>query len=182
MLAQPDFVSMPHCSLTSGKSGQIVDRQSCKRVFNVEQGCHSLILCAAGIGGVCLPAAALTMKECSVKYQAAKADGSAKDIKWNDYRAKFCGSEAAVEDAADDKQVAATTEKEPEKRRSRLRRASLSPSAVDKKYSSETPAKARLKTCVDSYHKNKNDGTLGDLKWIQKGGGYWSLCNTALKS
>ena len=30
------------------------------------------------------PASALTMKECSVKYKAAKADGSAKDVKWND--------------------------------------------------------------------------------------------------
>ena len=128
------------------------------------------------------PAAALTMKECSVKYQAAEADGSAKDVKWNDYRAKFCGSDAAAEDAADDKQVAATTEKEPAKATIKAPKGVAFPSAVDKKYSSETPGKARLKTCVDSYHKNKNDGTLGDLKWIQKGGGYWSLCNTALKS
>ncbi|MCZ7447572.1 hypothetical protein O8B93_08255 [Agrobacterium rhizogenes] len=128
------------------------------------------------------PASALTMKECSVKYQAAKADGSAKDVKWNDYRAKFCGSDAAAEDAADDKQVAATTDKEPEKATIKAPKGVAFPSAVDKKYSSETPGKARLKTCVDSYHKNKNDGTLGDLKWIQKGGGYWSLCNTALKS
>jgi hypothetical protein len=128
------------------------------------------------------PASALTMKECSVKYQAAKADGSAKDVKWNDYRAKFCGADAAAEDAADDKEVAATTEKEPAKATTKAPKSVVFPNAIDKKYSSETPAKARLKTCVDTYHKNKDDGTLGDLKWIQKGGGYWSLCNTALKS
>ena len=41
-----------------------------------------------------------------------------------------------------------------------------------------------LRTCLqtEKYVRHKNDGTLGDLKWIQKGGGYWSLCNTALKS
>lgn len=127
------------------------------------------------------PASALTMKECSTKYQAAKADGSAKDVKWNDYRAKFCGADAAAEDAADNKDIAATTEKEPEKT-TKAPKSVVFPKAVDKKYSGETAAKGRLKTCVDSYHKNKDDGTLGDLKWIQKGGGYWSLCNTALKS
>jgi hypothetical protein len=127
------------------------------------------------------PAAALTMKECSVKYQAAKADGSAKDTKWNDYRAKFCGADAAAESAADDKEVAATTDKEPAKPTGRAPKGVTFPKAIDKKYSSETPGKARLHTCVDSYHKSKEDGSLGDLKWIQKGGGYWSLCNTALK-
>ncbi|TWF50369.1 hypothetical protein [Neorhizobium alkalisoli] len=128
------------------------------------------------------PASALTMKECSTKYQAAKADGSAKDMKWNDFRAKNCGSEAAAEDAADDKDVAATTEKEPEKASIAAPKGVSFPKAIDKKYAAETPAKGRLKTCVDSYHQNKDAGTLKDLKWIQKGGGYWSLCNTALKS
>lgn len=47
------------------------------------------------------PAHALTMKECSTKYQA-KADGSAKDVKWNDFRAKFCGADAAAADKADE--------------------------------------------------------------------------------
>lgn len=87
------------------------------------------------------PAAALTMKECSVKYQAAKADGSAKDVKWNDYRAKFCGSDAAAESAADDKQVAATTDKEPEKATIKAPKSVVFPSAVDKKYSSGLTAR-----------------------------------------
>jgi len=128
------------------------------------------------------PASALTMKECSTKYQAAKADGSAKDTKWNDFRAKFCGSDAAAEDAADDKTVAATDDKEPEKPATKAPKGVSFPKAVDKKYASETPAKGRLKTCVDSYHANKDAGTLNDLKWIQKGGGYWSLCSAALKA
>lgn len=128
------------------------------------------------------PASALTMKECSVKYQAAKADGSAKDMKWNDFRAKNCGTDAAAEDAVDEKAIASTSEKEPAKATMKAPKSVMFPKAVDKKYSSETPGKQRLHTCVDSYRANKEKGTLGDLKWIQKGGGYWSLCNTALKS
>ena len=128
------------------------------------------------------PAAALTMKECSTKYQAAKTDGSAKDVKWNDFRAKFCGADAAAADKADEDDVVKTSEKEPEKPTLKAPKAVTFPKAIDKKYASETPAKGRLKTCVDSYHTNKDAGTLAELKWIQKGGGYWSLCNTALKS
>lgn len=127
------------------------------------------------------PASALTMKECSTKYQAAKADGSAKDVKWNDFRAKFCGAEAAAADKEDEDDIVKTTEKEPEKPTTKAAKSVTFPKAVDKKYASETPAKGRLKTCVDVYRVNKDNGTLGELKWIQKGGGYWSLCNTALK-
>ncbi|MDR6759226.1 hypothetical protein J2Y48_004542 [Mycoplana sp. BE70] len=127
------------------------------------------------------PASALTMKECSTKYQAAKTDGSAKNMKWNDYRAKFCGADAAAEDAADDKAVAATSDKEPAKATMKAPKGVVFPKSIDMKYASEPPSKGRLHTCVDSYHKNKDDGTLGDLKWIQKGGGFWSLCNTSLK-
>ncbi len=129
------------------------------------------------------PASALTMKECSVKYQAAKADGSAKDVKWNDFRAKFCGAEAAAADAADEKDITATPDnKEPAKPSMKAPKGVTFPKAVDKKYASETPGKGRLHTCVDSYRANKEAGTLNDLKWIQKGGGYWSLCTAAIKA
>lgn len=129
------------------------------------------------------PAHALTMKECSVKYQSAKADGSAKDVKWNDFRAKFCGSDAAAADKADEADIASTSsDKEPAKSTVPAPKSVRFPKAIDKKYSSETPGKARLHTCVDAYHAAKDAGSLGDLKWIQKGGGYWSLCNTSIKS
>jgi hypothetical protein len=129
------------------------------------------------------PASALSMKECGVKYQAAKADGSAKDMKWNDFRAKFCGSDAAAADKADEADVAKTTEaKEPEKPTAAAPKGVSFPTAVDKKYASETPGKGRLHTCVDAYHANKDAGTLGGLKWIQKGGGFWSLCTAKIKA
>jgi hypothetical protein len=56
------------------------------------------------------------------------------------------------------------------------------PKAVDSKYASETPGKQRMHTCLDQYHTNKANNALGGLKWIQKGGGYYSLCNAKLKA
>jgi hypothetical protein len=56
------------------------------------------------------------------------------------------------------------------------------PKAISAKYATETPAKGRFHTCVDAYHQNKDANTLGGLKWIEKGGGFYSLCNAKLKS
>jgi len=55
------------------------------------------------------------------------------------------------------------------------------PSAVDPKYSKETTGKARMHTCVDQYNANKATNANGGLKWIQKGGGYYSECTKKLK-
>jgi uncharacterized protein involved in high-affinity Fe2+ transport len=56
------------------------------------------------------------------------------------------------------------------------------PTAVSPKYSKETAGKARMHTCLDQYNANKAAGGNGELKWIQKGGGYYSECNKRLKS
>ena len=42
------------------------------------------------------PAQALTIKECSAKYKAAKDAGSLNGQKWNDFRKAECGAEAAA--------------------------------------------------------------------------------------
>ncbi len=34
-----------------------------------------------------------------------------------------------------------------------------------------------MHTCLDQYNANKASGGNGGLKWIQKGGGYYSQCN-----
>lgn len=57
------------------------------------------------------------------------------------------------------------------------------PAKIDPKYASEKPGQQRQKTCVDQYNINKGkDNGAGNagLKWIEKGGGYWSLCNKHL--
>lgn len=55
------------------------------------------------------------------------------------------------------------------------------PTAIDPKFAKETPAKARLHTCSAQYQANKKTNANGGLKWIVKGGGYWSECNKRLK-
>ena len=55
------------------------------------------------------------------------------------------------------------------------------PSAVDSKYSNEKPGRARRKTCLDQYKANKATNANGGLKWLQKGGGYYSQCAKKLK-
>ena len=149
------------------------------------------------------PAHALTMAECSDKYQAAKADGSAKDVKWNDFRKAQCGPDAkplaaaaptakaapatatpaAKADTAEvaEPEAAPANAPEPAAPTAKAPKGVSFPKAIDAKYASETPGKGRMHTCVDSYHANKDKGTLNGLKWIQKGGGFYSLCNAALK-
>jgi hypothetical protein len=54
------------------------------------------------------------------------------------------------------------------------------PSAVDSKYSSDDPGNARMETCLDQCQANKASNANGGLKWIDKGGGYYSECNKRL--
>jgi hypothetical protein len=56
------------------------------------------------------------------------------------------------------------------------------PSAVDPKYSKLSAGKAREQTCLDQYHANKSNGGNAAMKWIQKGGGYYSACSKHLKA
>jgi len=52
---------------------------------------------------------------------------------------------------------------------------------VSTKYSNESPGRARMHTCRDQYNANKPGNANGGLRWIQKGGGYWSECDKQLK-
>jgi len=125
-------------------------------------------------------ASGLSMKECSVKYQAAKESGSLGGLKWNDFRKAKCSA-----DAADDETVPAQDEanytNEPEKPTGMAPSGVKFPRGVSSKFSNESAGKARMHTCLDQYYANKEKNALGGLKWIQKGGGYYSLCNARLK-
>ncbi len=139
-----------------------------------------------------VPASALTMKECSAKYQDAKKANTLKGQKWNDFRKAQCGDDDAADDEAaaampaePAKPAASATAAAPAAKPAAMPAGKVKPAvfpkAVSQKYSSETAGKARLKTCVDQYNANKAANANGDLKWIEKGGGYWSQCNTKLK-
>ena len=39
-----------------------------------------------------------------------------------------------------------------------------------------------MQTCLDQDNANKANDRNGGLKWIEKGGGYYSECNKRLKS
>lgn len=137
------------------------------------------LLYAAALAGFALaavsPAQALTSQECSAKYQAAKAAGTLGGQKWNDFRKAQCGDDATPAAAAtgDAATAAATTTGAG---------GAVFPKAVDPKYAKEKPGKARMHTCRDQYKVNKAANANGGMKWIQKGGGYYSACNKVLKA
>jgi hypothetical protein len=128
---------------------------------------------------------ALTAQECSAKYQAAKTAGTLAGQKWNDFRKAQCGAAAPAAPVA---AAPAAAPKEAAKKEAKEAAAPAAPSgpavypnAVDPKYSKETAGKARMHTCVDQYNANKTTNGNGGLKWIQKGGGYYSECTKKLK-
>jgi hypothetical protein len=128
---------------------------------------------------------ALTAQECSAKYQAAKAAGTLGDQKWNDFRKAQCGADATAAPAAAAPAAAAPAAAKKEAKEAAAPAApsgpAVYPNAVDPKYSKETAGKARMHTCVDQYNANKAANANGGLKWIQKGGGYYSECSKKLK-
>jgi hypothetical protein len=142
-----------------------------------------LTLCAAAVvAAIALQgtsAQALTMSECSAKYKAAKSDGSLNGMKWNDFRKAQCGSDAGAAPAPSTASAPAAAPA-PSAAPVSVGNA-VFPSAVSSKYSSDSAGKARMHTCLDQYNANKASNGNGGMKWIQKGGGYYSECNKHLK-
>jgi hypothetical protein len=155
-----------------------------------------LLIAAAAVSSLAAfavngPAQALTMQECSAKYKQAKDAGSLNGQKWNDFRKAQCGADATATAAPATPAAPATSAAPPAATKDAKATApaaapaevgnAVFPSAVDPKYSKETAGKARMHTCVDQYNANKTGTGNGGLKWIQKGGGYYSECTKRLK-
>jgi hypothetical protein len=153
-------------------------------------------LCAMAVSGFAAfaataPANALTNTECSAKYQAAKKDNTLNGMKWNDFRKAQCAADAtpaaapaAAAPAAPAPAPTTTAKKEAAPAAAPAAMPTgpaVYPNAVDAKYAKETAGKGRMHTCVDQYNANKATGGNGGLKWIEKGGGYYSECNKHLK-
>jgi hypothetical protein len=155
------------------------------------------LFCAAAVAGfaafaVAAPAQALTMQECSAKYKAAKDGGTLNGQKWNDFRKAQCAADATP--AAAPAAPAAPAEPKAAEAKPKKEVAPAAPApapaaagnavyprALDPKYAKESAGKARMHTCVDQYNANKTGNGNGGLKWIEKGGGYYSECNKRLK-
>jgi hypothetical protein len=157
------------------------------------------LLCAVAMSGFAAfaaisPASALSMSECSAKYKEAKTAGTLNGQKWNDFRKAQCGADATATPAAAPSILpppAAEAKPAPAPKPMAAAPAApaapamvgnaVFPSAVDPKYAQESAGKARMHTCVDQYNANKTTNGNGGLKWIMKGGGYYSECNKKLK-
>jgi hypothetical protein len=146
---------------------------------------RNLAFCAAAMLAVVTlqgtSAHALTMAECSAKYKDAKANNTLNGMKWNDFRKAQCGADAAAAPAAATASAPAAAPAAKPAATPIATGNAVFPSAVDAKYSKESAGKARMATCLDQYHANKANNANGGLKWIQKGGGYYSECNKRLK-
>lgn len=134
------------------------------------------LLGAATVSGLfglsVLPAKALTAQECSAKYQAAKSAGTLNGQEWNDFRKTHCGAAAAAPEASAPKTADSSATSAGN---------AVFPSAVSSKYANESAGKARRHTCLDQYKANKAGNANGGMKWIVKGGGYYSECSKRLK-
>jgi hypothetical protein len=153
------------------------------------------LLCAVALSGFAAfaataPAQALTTQECSAKYQAAKSAGTLNGQKWNDFRKAQCGADAAAAPAATPAAAPAAPKEAEAKPKTPAAAPAAAPApsgpaifpiAVDPKYSKESAGKARMHTCLDQYNSNKATNANGGVKWIEKGGGYYSECNKKLK-
>ena len=151
----------------------------------------AIMLGALGLAIASVPAQAKnkTVKECEAEWKAAEAAKTTGGKK----RAEFiaaCRQEqapaAAAAPAAPPPTMAPAPKPTAKKKETPMAPPAMTgnavfPSAVSPKYSKESAGKARMHTCLDQYNANKATGANGGLKWIEKGGGYYSECNKRLK-
>jgi hypothetical protein len=95
-----------------------------------------------------------TVVGCGLKYLSAELAGKLKGRKWKQFSQQECGP---------------------------ISTQAVFPSTIAPKYSAEHPDKARTLTCADQFNANKATNANDGLKWIEKGGGYYSECVSRLK-
>lgn len=170
------------------------------------------VTAASGIIGMALCGtgqAESVKSQCSAKYQAAKTAGSLNGQTWNQFYSQ-CAASAKAETppatpAAATPAAAAPALPNPFEPAAPAKPAKAAtapaaapaapavpppaatgpivfPTAISPQYSTLSAGKARFKTCDDQYNANKATNSNGGLKWVQKGGGYYSECNKKLKS
>ncbi|MFT8473358.1 hypothetical protein [Acetobacter persici] len=140
------------------------------------------------------PAAhALSAKECHASFAAARTAGTLDGQSYKQFKAAKCDAAATpaaaapAETAKDAAPAAPATAPAAASATAPAAAAATTagvvfPSAVSPQYAKLSAGKARMKTCLDQYNTNKTGTGNGNLKWIQKGGGYYSQCNTRLKA
>lgn len=104
--------------------------------------------------------------------RAAKSGGTLNGLTWNEFRKQECEGAAPTKTAAEMPTPPPAVAKAS---------GAVFPSAIDSKFAKDSAGKARFHTCLEQCHANKAYGGNGGLKWITKGGGYYSQCNKVLK-
>src|ERR1700751_3610874 len=103
-----------------------------------------IAVCSATVLGVIAfqgsAAHALSMHECSAKYQAAKNAGTLNGMKWNDFRKSQCGAEATAAPAP-------------------------TPAAAAAAATAPTAHALSIHECSAKYQAAKTAGTLSGMKW-----------------
>jgi hypothetical protein len=150
-------------------------------------------------------ATGLGLKDCSDKYSAAKAAGKVGKKTFDEFKATECGPGAkplpaaaagapapgaeAVAKPAKSKVKSTTTAATPPAAAAPAAAAAAKPvtaavfpAAISATHKDKKPSKARFATCLDQYKANKAANANGGMKWIQKGGGYFSQCTQKLKA
>jgi hypothetical protein len=149
------------------------------------------------------------LKQCADKWQAAKTAGTTGGLSYLQFSSKCRADLKTAAPAAAEAPAAPATPTAtapaapaeaapaapaaaaPAKRAARAKPAipeapaaagsAVLPSAINPAYSNLKPGDARRKTCSEQYEANKATGGNAGLRWTQKGGGYYSLCNAKLK-
>ncbi|MCP1270742.1 hypothetical protein [Acetobacter cerevisiae] len=137
---------------------------------------------------------ALSAKECHASFAAARTAGTLDGQSYKQFKAAKCDAaatpattaatpaETAKEAAPAAPATAPTAASTAAPAAAATTAGVVFPSAVAPQYAKLSAGKARMKTCLDQYNANKASTGNGSLKWIQKGGGYYSQCNTHLKA
>jgi hypothetical protein len=161
---------------------------------------RALLSTAFALALVAPGSAETVRKQCSEKYQAAKAGGTLNGQTWPQFYSQ-CAAEAkggapeaapvapaatpaaapAAPPPANPLKPAPAAAPKPAPTAPAPASAAVFPTAVSPTYANEKPGKSRMKTCLDQYNANKATGANAGLKWSQKGGGYYSQCNARLK-
>jgi len=112
------------------------------------------------------------MTECSAKYKDAKAAGTLNGMTWNDFRKAKCGSDATAAPAGSPSAAAPSAASATAANAAEWRGFQVFKGFSGQGAQRDLPRPVRT---------NKANNGNGGLKWMQKGGGYYSECTKKLK-
>lgn len=138
------------------------------------------VMCAIAGTAFSAHAAGLSNRECHTQFEAARKAETLNGQNFKAFKAAHCATTAETT-PANTASTAANTGTAATAPAATPAGSPTFPTAISQKYAKESAGKARMHTCLDQYNMNKATGANANLKWIQKGGGYYSLCNKHLK-